>query len=93
MPFVYILRSSKDGGLYTGSTTDLRRRLREHQLGKCRSTKHRRSLSLVYFEEYASLGEARVREKELKHPTVGKTKEALIAAFPQKQLAQLESKL
>ncbi len=91
MPYVYILRSVKDSGLYTGSTTDLRRLLEEHQTGKSRSTKHRRPLVLVYFEEYGTLGEARVREKELKHPTHGKKKEALIANFQQAQLSQFHS--
>jgi len=92
MPFVYIPRSSKDGGLYTGSTNDIKRRLSEHQLGKCRSTKHRRPLNLVYYEEYGSIGEARLREKALKHPTLGKNKEVLIANFPPEKLAQFKGK-
>jgi len=92
MPFVYILRSIKDGGLYTGSTTDLEKRLREHQLGRCRSTKHRRPLNLVYYKEYGSIGEARIREKALKHSTLGKNKEALIANFPPEKLAQFKGK-
>ncbi len=88
MAFVYILRSLRDGRLYTGSTTDLSRRLREHAAGHSRSTRHRRPLVLVYFEEYESLGTARVREKELKHPTAGKRKDAMIAAFPPEELAK-----
>ncbi|MEX1194357.1 MAG: GIY-YIG nuclease family protein [Dehalococcoidia bacterium] len=38
---VYVLRSNKDGRLYTGVTGDLRRRLAEHNRGIVRSTASR----------------------------------------------------
>jgi len=46
MWYVYILRSQKDGKFYVGSTSDLIRRLREHNEGSCESTRHRRPIEL-----------------------------------------------
>ncbi len=86
MPYLYILHSHKDGNLYTGSAIDLRERIRDHNAGQTPSTKYRRPLELVYFEEHETLIEARLREKELKRPTKGKYKRALIAAFPKSKL-------
>jgi len=44
---VYLLKSFRDGKNYLGSTKDLRKRLKEHNSGKVRSTKHRRPFVLV----------------------------------------------
>jgi predicted GIY-YIG superfamily endonuclease len=46
MWYVYVLSSRKDGKLYVGSTNDLKRRLKEHHDGLCKSTTHRRPLDL-----------------------------------------------
>ncbi len=64
--FVYILQSESDTGYYIGYTSNLARRIREHNLGKTRSLKHRRPLRLVYFEEYSSKSEAEAREQQIK---------------------------
>jgi putative endonuclease len=66
MNYVYVLKSSKDNELYIGSTTDLKRRLREHNTGKSFSTSWRRPFELVYYEAYKNLNDARDREKSLK---------------------------
>jgi putative endonuclease len=66
MFFVYILKSKKDGELYTGYTKDLRKRLKEHNSGKVRSTKLRKPFNLVYYEAYHSGEDARHREWNLK---------------------------
>ena len=66
MFFVYILKSKKDGNLYIGYTNDLRKRLKEHNLGLVRPTKSRRPLYLVYYEAYASKQDATKREHNLK---------------------------
>ena len=40
MFFVYILQSEKDGGFYIGYTSDLDKRLQQHNAGKTRLLKH-----------------------------------------------------
>ncbi len=66
MPFVYLLLSLKDRRTYVGSTTDLSRRLKEHNAGMSQATRHRRPLKLIYKEEFASIEQARLREKFFK---------------------------
>jgi len=66
MNYVYILHSTKDKGLYIGYTTDLKRRLKEHQNGLSKSTKHRAPVHLVHYEAFQEVGDARAREKYLK---------------------------
>jgi len=66
MNYVYVLKSKKDENLYIGSTTNLKRRLREHNEGKNFSTSFRKPFELIYYEAYRSLEDAREREKALK---------------------------
>jgi putative endonuclease len=66
MRFVYALQSKKDGWLYIGMTSDVKRRLQEHNRGYNRSTKARTPFELVYVVETGSRHEAREREKFLK---------------------------
>lgn len=70
MNTVYILEC-KDGTLYTGSTTDLDKRLREHNELKAgaKYTRARRPVSLVYREECESFEHMRAREAEIKRLT------------------------
>jgi len=66
--FVYILKSLKDGGFYIGHTKNVSERLRQHNLGKVRSTRGRRPLKLIYVEEFTTRSEAFKRESFLKSP-------------------------
>jgi putative endonuclease len=66
MWYVYILRSSADSQLYVGSTNDLQRWLREHQDGRCDSTRHRRPLELEAYVAVREESTARSLEKYLK---------------------------
>ncbi len=67
MFFVYILYCS-DGTFYTGSTTDLDKRLIEHNHAKrgAHYTKIRRPVELAYSEIFSTYAEARKREGEIK---------------------------
>jgi putative endonuclease len=67
MPSTYILLCA-DSTLYVGSTTDLVRRLDEHNNSKkgAHYTKIRRPVKLVYSEEYETINEAKKRECEIK---------------------------
>ncbi len=64
MYYVYVLISDT-GGHYTGKTSDLRRRLKEHNLGHTVSTSGKR-WEVVYYEAYLSKEDADRREKRLK---------------------------
>jgi len=66
MHYTYIIQSMKDKGFYTGSTGDLRRRLKEHNTGKVFSTKNRGPFKLIYYEACLNEQDARAREKYLK---------------------------
>ena len=66
MFYVYVLFSSKLRKRYKGSTSNIERRLIEHNDGKSRFTKGGIPWSVVYKEEYATLSEARKRELFLK---------------------------
>ncbi len=67
MWYVYILKCSDDT-LYTGITTDLERRVEEHNSSKlgAKYTKARRPVSLMYFEECHDKSNASKRECEIK---------------------------
>lgn len=69
--YVYVLRSIKDGRLYVGYTTNLKRRLTEHNAGMVSSTKHRIPFKLIYYEACAHQADALRRERYLK-TTYGK---------------------
>jgi putative endonuclease len=69
--FVYVLKSKKDGLFYTGFTTDLNKRIEEHNKGIVSSTKHRIPFELVYFECCLNQKDALHRERYLK-TTYGK---------------------
>ena len=66
MYFVYVLRSLKDGRLYKGLTSDLERRVKEHNSGQAKSTKGFLPWELFHVEEFETREEARKREKYLK---------------------------
>jgi len=64
--FVYVLESEADGKLYIGLTKDLDTRLKYHNGGRVRSTKHRRPLRLAGRKPYTTFTEARTEELRLK---------------------------
>lgn len=75
--FVYLLRCS-DGSLYTGITTDLTRRCRQHNAGTAsRYTRTRRPTRLVYSEPALNRSLALKREAFIKTFSRGQ-KESLI---------------
>ena len=71
MYYVYILKCSDDT-LYTGSTVDLAKRLREHNgelQNGAKYTRARRPVVLAHKEECDTLAIARTREAEIKRMT------------------------
>ena len=63
---MYVLRSLKDGFLYYGYTTDLRKRVHDHNNGLNISTNRRKPLELLYYEAYLSEKDAKDRETFIK---------------------------
>ncbi|PIV09699.1 endonuclease [Candidatus Roizmanbacteria bacterium CG02_land_8_20_14_3_00_36_15] len=67
--YVYIVKC-KDGSLYTGITTNIARRINEHNndnVKGAKSLKGKRPVKLVYKEEFDSQTEARKREAVIKN--------------------------
>lgn len=64
--YVYVLESVKDGKKYTGFTSDLRKRIEEHNNGASFSTKCRRPFKLIYYEACLLKEDAKRREHYLK---------------------------
>ena len=62
---VYVLQSIKMKR-YIGHTSDLERRLLEHNSGLCKSTKIDRDWRVIYQEKFNTRGEALKRERWLK---------------------------
>ena len=64
--YVYVLRCADDT-LYTGYTTDVERRVREHERGDgAKYTRGRTPVDLVHVERFDSKSAAMSREYELK---------------------------
>ena len=64
--YTYVVKCS-DGSLYTGWTTDVTRRVKEHNEGKgAKYTKSRRPVELVYYEAFETKQEAMKREYAIK---------------------------
>jgi putative endonuclease len=78
--YLYILFSEKLNKYYVGSTTELDRRVIEHNRGKEKFTRTGLPWLLVYTEDFPSLLEARRREREIKSKKSRKYIEALINA-------------
>ncbi len=74
MFYVYLLKSPEHGIIYVGYTEDLKRRFAEHQ----QLARHK-GWKLIYYEAYLDEGDARERERMLKHygSGLGRLKERL----------------
>ncbi|MFA5188167.1 MAG: GIY-YIG nuclease family protein [Patescibacteria group bacterium] len=66
MYFVYVYLSKKDLNFYTGYTSDLKKRHKEHLAGKVPSTRNRLPICLIYYECCVNKYDAIKREKFLK---------------------------
>ena len=76
--YVYILNCA-DGTFYTGWTTDLEKRVREHNSGKgAKYTRSRIPVTLIYYEVFDQKPEALRRERAIKQLS-RKQKEALVS--------------
>lgn len=86
--YVYFLQSQLDKKFYIGYTTDLQKRLEEHNAGKNKSTRYRKPFALVYFEEYGDKHVAFQREFFLKSPKGFLAKKEIIEKLKHSGVAQ-----
>ncbi|MCH8557106.1 MAG: GIY-YIG nuclease family protein [Balneolia bacterium] len=66
MYFVYAIKSTHKNYIYVGITSDLQRRIDQHNKGYEKSTKPYAPFELIYKEEQPDRKQARIREKYLK---------------------------
>lgn len=66
MYWVYVIKSIQRNYTYVGLTSNLERRLNDHNAGKNKTTKPYRPYNLVHTEEFSTRSDARSREKYLK---------------------------
>ncbi len=66
-PCVYILASGRNGTLYVGATTNLASRIEAHRAGVVPGcTRKYKIQTLVYAEPHETIGQALLREKQIK---------------------------
>lgn len=66
MFYVYVLRSKTTNKCYTGYSSDLKERLRDHFSHSVHTTKRMGEMKLIFYEAYLSENDARRRELYLK---------------------------
>jgi putative endonuclease len=64
--YVYVLKSEFDASWYIGYTSDLKKRISEHNSGKTITTSKKMPWTLIYCEASKSKEDAIAREKYLK---------------------------
>jgi putative endonuclease len=66
MWYVYVIKSVKSNNWYTGFTSDLKKRFKQHNSGQSTYTRPRGPYELIYYEASLSEKDARSRELYLK---------------------------
>lgn len=65
--YCYLVTNKKEGTLYVGVSTDIRKRIYQHQHGLIDGFSKKYKLKkLVWFEEHTSIESAILREKQIK---------------------------
>jgi len=78
MYYVYVLKSKKNNKLYKGFTSDLKRRVKEHNSGNSVFTRHNGPWELLYYEAFKDKVDAKREEQFLKS---GKGRERISYLF------------
>lgn len=66
MYYIYLIRSKRSGKIYTGYSTDLKRRIREHLHKSNHTTARFGDIKLIYYEAFIEERDAKERETYLK---------------------------
>jgi len=81
--YVYLLKSRSDKTYYVGWTTDILRRLAEHDRLLSPYTRRKAPWQLIGFETYPTVEEAKRYERDLKHNP------RMLALFKQRLLSRM----
>ncbi len=65
MYYVYFIKSSQDNSTYVGYTSDLKKRIKQHNKLRSRYTKTKAPYNLIYYEAYILKTAAIKREEEV----------------------------
>lgn len=66
MYYIYILQSQKDDSRYFGVTTDLRKRLHQHNVGGSTYSNRKRPYKIIWYAAFVNKEKAYAFEKYLK---------------------------
>ena len=66
MYYVYLLRSKETGKIYTGFSSNLKQRIRQHLSKSVHTTQRMGEIELIFYEAFVSEQDARRRELYLK---------------------------
>ena len=80
MFYVYVIKSDATGRYYIGSSCNIENRLKQHNNGQAKTTRHKGPYKLVYKEEFIIKTEALKREKQIKSYKGGRAFKKLIAS-------------
>jgi len=61
-----VLYNKEKNFIYIGYSSNLKQRIKEHNSGKSKSTKHYVPLNLIFYEAYSTKSDAKRRENYLK---------------------------
>jgi len=78
MCYAYVIKSTKSGRYYIGSTRDLKERLKQHNDNKTRSLRNQGPFELICAENYSTFREVRQREAQIKKYKGGRAFKKLI---------------
>ena len=79
--YVYILQSLKNNNFYIGYTSDLKKRLEEHNSGSSQATKPFIPYKLIFYEAFLNRIDAKNREVYLKSGYGRKTINKMIKKY------------
>ena len=79
--YVYVLRGKDEGNLYIGFTSDLKKRVLEHNRELNFSTKPFDSWQLIHYEAYLNKKDAQRREKYLKSSQGGRLLKRMLKEY------------
>ena len=82
MHYIYMLKSELDGSFYIGYSTDIKRRLAEHNAGLSSYSSRKAPWKLIYWEEFEDKTSALRREIFLKKQKNRAFYQTLAADFP-----------